>query len=236
MAANNEIGVLQPIREIASLCRDRQVIFHSDCAQAAGKIALDVGADNLDLVSVSAHKLYGPKGIGLLRVRKGGKPRITLEPRQYGGGHEGGLRSGTLPVSLIVGFARALECCLEDREAEVVRVGALRDRLEKELEGVLPGRVLVNGDASRRLAGNLNLSFEGIDGERLLADLSGIAVSSGSACASATPGPSHVLLALGRSPAQAKASLRFGLGRANTPADVSEVVRRVTQALRAQLG
>ncbi len=234
MAANNEIGVLQPIREIASLCRDRQVTFHSDCAQAAGKIALDVDASGLDLVSVSAHKLYGPKGIGLLRVRRSGKPRLILEPRQYGGGHEGGLRSGTLAVPLIVGFARALECCLEDREPEAIRLAALRDRLRKELEAALPGRVLVNGDERRRLPGNLNLSFEGIDGERLLADLTGIAVSSGSACASAQPGPSHVLLALGRSPAEAKASLRFGLGRANTPEDVSEVVRRVTTAIHAQ--
>lgn len=235
MAANNEIGVLQPIGEIASLCRDRRLIFHTDCAQAAGKIALDVGAADLDLVSVSAHKLYGPKGIGLLRVRKTGKPRLTLEPRQYGGGHEGGLRSGTLPVPLIVGFARALECCLEDREAEAARLGALRDRLQKELEAALPGRVLVNGNENQRLPGNLNLSFDRIDGERLLADLSGIAVSSGSACASAEPGPSHVLLALGRSRAQAKASLRFGLGRVNTPEDVGEVVRRVTTALHAQL-
>jgi cysteine desulfurase len=236
MAANNEIGVLQPIHEIASVCRDRQVIFHCDAAQAAGKIPIDVDGDDLDLVSISGHKIYGPKGIGLLRVRKTGKPRPHLEPRQYGGGHEGGLRSGTLPVASIVGFARALECCLEDREAEAIRLAALRDRLKKELEAALPGRVLVNGDEARRLPGNLNLSFEGIDGERLLADLSGVALSSGSACSSAEPGPSHVLLALGRSPAQAIASLRFGLGRVNTPKDVDEVVLRVTAAVRAQLG
>jgi len=236
MAANNEIGVLQPIREIASACRDRKVIFHSDAAQAAGKIAIDADTEGLDLLSISGHKIYGPKGIGLLRVRKTGQPRLTLEPRQYGGGHEGGLRSGTLPVALIVGFARALECCLEDREAEGLRLASLRDRLKKELEAALPGRVLVNGDETRRLPGNLNLSFEGIDGERLLADLSGIAVSSGSACSSAQPGPSHVLLALGRSPELAKASLRFGFGRGNTPEDVSEVTRRVTAAVRAQLG
>ena len=236
MAANNEIGVLQPIREIAALCRDRGVTFHSDAAQAAGKMPLDVASYGLDLASVSGHKIYGPKGIGLLRVRKTGKPRLTLEPRQYGGGHEGGLRSGTLPVASIVGFARAFECCLEERESEAIRLASLRDRLKKELEAALPGRVVMNGDEARRLPGNLNLSFEGIDGERLLADLAGLAVSSGSACSSALPGPSHVLLALGRPPALAKASLRFGFGRGNTPEDVSQVVRRVVAAVHAQLG
>ena len=236
MAANNEIGVLQPIGEIASLCRDRGIAFHSDAAQAVGKIAIDVEAQGIDLLSVSGHKLYGPKGIGLLRVRRSGKPRLTLEPRQYGGGHEGGLRSGTLPVASIVGFARALACCLEEREAEAIRLAKLRDQLRKDLEAALPGRVLLNGDESLRLPGNLNLSFEGVDGDRLLADLSGIAISSGSACSSAQPGPSHVILALGREPALAKASLRFGFGRGNTPEDVSLVAQRVVAAVRAQLG
>ncbi len=234
MAANNEIGVLQPIREIASLCHERKIAFHSDAAQAAGKIAINADADGIDLMSLSCHKLYGPKGVGLLRIRKSGRNRPRLEPRQYGGGHEGGLRSGTLPVASIVGFARALECCLDERESEAIRLVDLRDRLRKELEAALPGRVLLNGHESRRLPGNLNLSFEGVDGERLLADLKGIAVSSGSACSSAKPGPSPVLLALGRGPALAKASLRFGFGRANTPEDVIEAARRITNAVRSQ--
>ncbi|HEB90039.1 MAG TPA: cysteine desulfurase [Deltaproteobacteria bacterium] len=234
MAANNEIGVLSPIREIGELCRDRGIPFHSDAAQAAGKIELDVDRDGLDLCSVSGHKIYGPKGIGLLRVRKTGRKRPRLEPRQYGGGHEGGLRSGTLPVPLIVGLARALELCLEEREAEAERLGALRDRLRREIETALPGRVLLNGDAARRLPGNLNLSFRGVDGDRLIADLAGIAVSSGSACSSAEPGPSPVLLALGREPDLAKASLRFGLGRGTTLEDVIWAARRVVEAVGRQ--
>jgi cysteine desulfurase len=171
-----------------------------------------------------------------LRVRRSGKPRLVLEPRQHGGGHEGGLRSGTLPVASIVGFARALECCLEEREAEAIRLAALRDQLRKELEAALPGRVLLNGDETLRLPGNLNLSFEGVDGDRLLVDLSGIAISSGSACSSAEPGPSHVILALGREPSLAKASLRFGFGRGNTPNDVGRVAERIIAAVRAQVG
>lgn len=235
MAANNEIGVLQPIREIASLCRERGIFFHSDAAQAVGKIEIEVARDGFDLLSVSGHKIYGPKGVGLLRVRKSGRPRLRLEPRQYGGGHEGGLRSGTLPVAGVVGLARALELCLEERETEAVRLADLRDRLKKELEAALPGCVLLNGDATRRLPGNLNLSFAGVDGDRLIADLSGIAISSGSACSSADPGPSPVLLALGRDERLAKASIRFGFGRSNTPEDVTRVARRVTSAVRAQL-
>lgn len=235
MAANNEIGVLQPIREIAASCAERGIVFHTDAAQAIGRIDLDVERDGLDLLSVSGHKLYGPKGVGLLRVRSSGRPRVKLVPRQFGGGHERGFRSGTLPVASIVGLARALELCLDERESESVRLAGLRDRLRKELEAALPGRVLLNGHESRRLPGNLNLSFEGVDGERLLADLHGIAVSSGSACSSARPGPSPVLLALGREPALAQASLRFGLGRGNTPEDVDVAVRCVRDAVRKQL-
>jgi len=147
MAANNEIGVLQPIESIAAICRERGVPFHTDAAQAVGKVALDATNQGLDLVSVSAHKLYGPKGVGLLRVRKAGRPRFRLEPRQYGGGHEGGLRSGTLPVALVVGFARALELCVEEREAESIRLSDLRDALWKELDSAMPGRVRRNGHA-----------------------------------------------------------------------------------------
>lgn len=236
MAANNEIGVLQPISKIAGICRERGVPFHTDAAQAAGKIALDAKGQGLDLVSVSGHKMYGPKGIGLLRVRKAGRPRFRLEPRQYGGGHEAGLRSGTLPVAAIVGFARAYELCVEDREAEATRLSGLRDALFRELDSALPGRLRWNGHATERLAGNLNVSVLGVGGGRLLADLAGLAVSSGSACSSARAEPSHVLLALGHSKALARASLRFGLGRANTPQDVTFAVERVVAAVRSQLG
>ena len=234
MAANNEIGVLQPIGDLAALCAENQIIFHTDAAQAAGKISLDATAQGLDLVSVSGHKIYGPKGIGLLRVRKQGRPRMRLEPRQYGGGHEGGLRSGTLPVAAIVGFARALELCAGERESEAKRLGALRQQLWALLAAALPGRVHLNGHATRRLAGNLNVSFEGIDGDRLLADLGGLAVSSGSACSSANPAPSHVLLALGHPTSLAKASLRFGLGRSTTATEIEAAANRVVCAIQLQ--
>ncbi len=234
MAANNEIGVLHPLADIAALCRDRGLVFHTDAAQAVGPIGLDAERDGLDLVSVSGHKVYGPKGIGCLRVRRSGRPRLRLEPRQYGGGHEGGLRSGTLPVALIVGLAKALEICEVERESEALRLAGLRDQLYSALEAALPGRVLLNGGLERRLPGNLNVSFEGVDGDRLLADLSGIAVSSGSACSSATPEPSPVLLALGRQPALAKASLRFGLGRSNSAEDISLASEVVAAAVLAQ--
>ncbi len=234
MVANNEIGVLQPVREIAGLCRERGIAFHSDAAQAAGKLELSAEGDGIDLLALSGHKLYGPKGVGLLVVRKHGRPRLRLEPRQYGGGHEGGLRSGTLPVASIVGLARALELCLAERELEAIRLAALRDRLHAELAAALPGRVILNGDAKARLPGNLNVSFAQIDGDRLLADLRGIAVSSGSACSSALPEPSPVLLALGRSPELAKASLRFGLGRGTTPSHVTLAVESVLAAVSLQ--
>jgi len=236
MSANNEIGVLQPLTEIAALCRERGIAFHSDAAQAAGKIPFPTGADGLDLVSVSAHKFYGPKGVGCLRIRKQGKPRLRLEPRQYGGGHEGGLRSGTLPVAGVVGMSRALEIAVAERDTEAARVGGLRDRLWRDLEGTLAGRIRRNGEPKRSLAGNLNVTFEGLDGERLLGDLGGLAISSGSACSSATAEPSHVLLAIGHSRSEARASLRFGLGRGTTQEDVTLAVERVVRAVRAQLG
>lgn len=235
MAANNEIGVLQPIAAVAEICRDREIPFHTDAAQAAGKIPLNAERQGLDLVSVSGHKLYGPKGVGLLRVRKSGRPRIRIEPRQYGGGHEGGLRSGTLPVASVVGLATALRLCLEEREVESARLESLRTELLRQLEAGLPGRVRLNGHAKQRLAANLNVSIEGVDGDRLLADLGGLAISSGSACSSADPKPSHVLLALGHKAALARASLRFGLGRSNTQEDVNLAARRVIAAAAAQL-
>ena len=230
MAANNEIGVLQPIAEIGALCHGRGVFFHSDAAQAGGRIALDVQASRIDLLSLSAHKFYGPKGIGALFVR-GRDPRVRLEPRQWGGGHEGGLRSGTLPVAQIVGMAKALEICRAEGQAEQSRLRGLRDGLWQRLSSELEG-IRINGDPERRLAGNLNVAFEGVDGERLVLALSGLAVSSGSACASATPGPSHVLTALGLPDSLAKASLRFGLGRGTREADIDAAAGWVVEAVR----
>jgi cysteine desulfurase len=216
MAANNEIGVLQPVAEIGALCRKRGVLFHSDAAQAFGKVPLDVA--EADLLSLSAHKIYGPKGVGALYVRAR-RPRVRLEPRLFGGGHERGLRSGTLPVPLIVGFARAAELCLAEREAEAVRLAGLRERMLARLQASLGG-VALNGDAQRRLPANLNLAFEGVDADQLLVELRGVALSTGSACTSATPTPSHVLTALGLPPERVRGSLRMGLGRFTTREEV----------------
>jgi cysteine desulfurase len=232
MAANNEIGVLQPVAEIGAVCREQGVLLHTDAAQAAGKVPLDVEAAGIDLLSLSGHKLYGPKGIGALYVRRR-RPRIRLEPLFHGGGHERGLRSGTLPVPLVVGLARALDLCVEEREPEAKRQTELRERLWRALCGQLDG-VVRNGHPERRLPGNLNVSFEGVDGERLLLDLRGVACSSGSACSSAVPEPSHVLAALGRPPALARASLRLGLGRGTTAAEVDAAAREIVAAVRAQ--
>jgi cysteine desulfurase len=229
MAANNEIGVLQPVREIAAVCAERGVVFHTDAAQAAGKIRLTVDELGVDLLSISAHKFYGPKGIGALYVR----PRTRLSPIVHGGGHERGLRSGTLPVALIVGMARALELASEEAEAEAVRLLALRERLfaclVRELE-----HVRLNGHASRRLPGNLNVAFRGVDGDRLLLALTDVAVSSGSACSTAKPEPSHVLLALGLSKTEAGSSIRIGLGRPTTQGDVDRAAERIVEEVRAQ--
>lgn len=232
MAANNEIGVLQPVDAIGSLCHARGVLFHSDAAQAGGRIALDVQTAGFDLLSLSAHKFYGPKGVGALFVR-GREPRVRLEPRQWGGGHERGLRSGTLPVAQIVGMATALELCLGDMEDEQSRLRGLRDRLWERLRTELDG-LRLNGHPDRRLAGNLNVAFEGVDGARLLLALSGVAVSSGSACASAAPGPSHVLTALGLPEKLASASLRFGLGRGTDEAEIEVAAERVIEAARKE--
>jgi cysteine desulfurase len=231
MAANSEIGVLQPIEEIGRICREREVFFHSDATQAVGKIPFAVGSASIDLLSLSAHKLYGPKGIGALYVRSG-RPRVRLEPLVYGGGQERGLRSGTPAVPLAVGFARALEIARGGCEAEGRRLTALRERLLARLRAKLDG-VHLNGHPSRRLPGNLNVSFEGVDGDALLAGLQEIAVSSGSACTSAKPEPSHVLKALGLPDDLVRASLRFGLGRSNTPEQIDWAAERVIEEVRA---
>lgn len=234
MAANNEIGVLQPLAEIGAICHRHNVLFHTDAAQAIGKIPLDVQAMQIDLMSLTAHKIYGPKGIGALYVRRR-NPRVQLAPQLHGGGHERGLRSGTLYVPQIVGFAKAVELALESREAESARLAAMRDRLFSLIQPV--GGVQLNGHPTQRLPGNLNLSIEGVDGQALLLALQPqIAVSSGAACSSTKIAPSHVLTALGRSPELAFASLRFGIGRFNTAAEIEQAgaaVVRAVQALRS---
>lgn len=227
MAANNEIGVLQPIAELGALCRERGVLFHTDAAQALGKIPLDVDSMNVDLLSASGHKLYGPKGIGALYVRR--KPRVRLSPIIDGGGHERGMRSGTLNVPGILGFGAACEIAGEVMTEEAARLTALRNRL---LDGIRPlGGVHVNGTLERRLPGNLNVSFEGVDGDALLRAIKGVAVSSGSACTSATLEPSHVLRAIGLDEELAHASIRFGLGRSNTEAEVDRVIQMVVDGV-----
>lgn len=230
MMANNEIGVLQDIAGIGALCRQRGVLFHSDAAQAVGRLSVDVEALQVDLLSVSFHKMYGPKGVGVLYARTR-KPRARLAPLFHGGGHERGLRSGTLAVPLVVGGAAALDLCLAEQEVETKRLQDLRDRLWHRLEAELP-EVRLNGHRDRRLAGNLNVSFPGVDGAQLLLALSDIAVSSGSACSSADPQPSHVLSALGLSEALSRASLRFGLGRGTTPEDVDRAAERLIEEVR----
>jgi len=231
-AANSEIGALQPIDEIARVCGDRGVLFHSDAAQAIGKIPLRVDAVPVDLLSFSGHKIYGPKGIGVLFVRDR-RPRITLRPLFAGGGQEGGLRSGTLPVALVVGLARALDLCMDEQAEEAKRLSELRDLLRARISEAIPTAV-TNGPVDRRLPGNLNLSFPETNGARLLLALPGLALSSGSACSSATGEPSHVLLALGHDKGLARASLRFGLGRSTTREQVESAADMVIAAVREQ--
>ena len=231
MAANNEIGVLQPIAAIGELCHQRQVLFHSDAAQAIGKIPLNVQVMGIDLLSLTAHKLYGPKGIGALYVRRR-HPRVQLAPQLHGGGQERGLRSGTLSPPQIVGFAKAVEIALQDLAAESQRIQGLRDRLWQQI-GTLPG-IILNGHPSQRLRGNLNVSVAGVNGEKLLLALQPhLAISSGSACSSAKVEASHVLKALGRSDDLAYASVRFGIGRFNTVEEVDRAAQCFQQAVRA---
>lgn len=225
MAANNEIGVLQPLAEIGALCRSHQVLFHTDAAQALGKIPLDVQALQIDLLSLSAHKLYGPKGIGGLYVRRR-NPRVQVAAQLHGGGQERELRSGTLPTPQIVGLGKAVELALAEQASEAQRLSQLRQRLWQHLQ-VLSGLHL-NGHPDQRLPGCLNISLEGVDGQALFLGLQPtLAVSSGSACASAQPKPSPVLTALGRSPTLAQASIRFGLGRLTTAAEIDQAAQQV---------
>ncbi|NEQ86255.1 MAG: aminotransferase class V-fold PLP-dependent enzyme, partial [Moorea sp. SIO2I5] len=231
MAANNEIGVLQPLAEIGDLCRQHNVLFHTDAAQAIGKIPLDVQSMNIDLMSLTAHKIYGPKGIGALYVRRR-NPRVRLAPQLHGGGHERGMRSGTLYTPQIVGFAKAVELGLEEQPSESQRLIELREGLWttlSKLEGIE-----INGHPTQRLSGNLNISVEGVDGAALLLGLHPVAaVSSGSACSSATVAPSHVLLALGHPENLAYASIRFGIGRFNTMAEISLVAEHTITTIQS---
>lgn len=227
MAANNETGTVQAIDEIGKLCRDRGIIFHTDAAQATGKIPLNVAALNIDLLSISAHKLYGPKGVGALFVRSG----VKLAPQIDGGGHEQGMRSGTLNVPGIVGLGKACEICREEMPQESIRTAALRDLLREKIFSALDG-VEVNGSMEHRIPGNLNVSFAGVEGEELLIALDDIAISSGAACTSAHIAPSYVLKALGISDELAQASLRFGIGRFNTEYEVDYVAGRVIETVK----
>jgi cysteine desulfurase len=235
MAANNEIGVLQPLAEIGALCRDRHVLFHTDAAQAIGKIPLDVEAMKIDLLSMTAHKVYGPKGIGALYVRRR-HPRVQLAPQQHGGGHERGMRSGTLYTPQIAGFAKAVEIALAEQATETERLTQLRQQLWQQLLQ-LDG-IHLNGHPTQRLPGNLNISVEGVDGAALLLGLQPVmAVSSGAACASTKTAPSPVLLALGYSEQLAYASIRFGIGRFNTAEEIDKVAEQAIatiQSLRKQ--
>ena len=230
MYANNEIGTLHPIREIGKLAKERGILFHCDATQGVGKIPVNVDEDGIDLMSMSAHKMYGPKGCGALYVRSRG-PRVRLRAQMHGGGHERGMRSGTLNVAGIVGFGKACELCGQELEAEAGRLMSLRQRLYTGLTENLE-EVYLNGHPTERIPGNLNLSFSYVEGESFLMGLNReIALSSGSACTSATLEPSYVLKALGVGEELAHTSIRFGLGRFNTEEDVDYVVRRVSEVV-----
>lgn len=229
MWANNETGVLQPIAEIGALCRERGVLFHSDATQAVGKIPTDVQSAHIDLMSLTAHKMYGPKGAGALYVRRR-SPRVSLAAQMHGGGHERGMRSGTLNVPGIVGFGAAALAAREDMEADAVRTRALRDALERGLLAAVGGRARVNGGEAARLPNTTNISFDGLASDALMAGMPQVACSSGSACSSASISPSHVLRAMGLSDQAAHGSLRFGLSRWTTAEEVDFVIQRVAHA------
>lgn len=229
MVANNEIGTIQPIADIGAMCKNRGVLFHTDAAQAAGKIPIDVDTLGIDLMSLSAHKMHGPKGIGGLYVRRR-NPHVRLEPQMDGGGHERGMRSGTLPVSLVVGLGMACKICQQTMASEPPRLIALRDKLRDGLMSRLDG-ITQNGHPTLRLPNNLNLSFNYVRGDALLMALTNIALSSGSACTSASIEPSYVLKALGVSEELAHSSLRFGVSRFTTEEEISYTIDEVTKAV-----
>jgi cysteine desulfurase len=230
MTANNEIGVLQPIAEIGAIAKEKGILFHTDAVQAVGKIPFDVMQAKADLVSLSAHKMYGPKGVGALYVRRR-NPRVLLSEQISGGGHERGMRSGTLNVPGIVGLGRAAEIARTEMAAEGERLRGLRDRLNEKLHQHLD-ELYINGSMQHRLPHNLNVSFAYVEGESLLMGINDVAVSSGSACTSASLEPSYVLKALGAGDDLAHSSIRFGLGRWTTDEEVDYVVEKLTTVVR----
>lgn len=225
MHVNNEIGVVQNLQAIGKITREKKIFFHSDAAQSAGKVAIDVNAMNIDLMSFSAHKIYGPKGMGALYVRR--KPRVRLEAQMHGGGHERGMRSGTLPVHQIAGMGEAFRIAREEMASEKVRLEALRDRFLKGIEEM--EEVYVNGDLQQRVPGNINVSFNFVEGESLMMAINRLAVSSGSACTSSSLEPSYVLRAIGRNDELAHSSIRFTFGRFTTESEVDEAVSLVKE-------
>ncbi|MBZ5645692.1 MAG: IscS subfamily cysteine desulfurase [Acidobacteriia bacterium] len=230
MYANNEIGVIQPVAEIGKLCHEKGVIFHSDATQAVGKVPVNVIKDNIDVMSISAHKMYGPKGVGALYVRRK-NPRVQLVAQMDGGGHERGMRSGTLNVPGIVGLGKCCDIASAEMPKEACHLAGLRNRLKDKIFSELD-EVYINGSMEHRLPGNLNISFAYVEGESLLMGINDIAVSSGSACTSATLEPSYVLKALGAGDDLAHSSIRFGLGRFNTEAEVDYVAARVIETVK----
>jgi len=229
MLANNEIGTINPIKEIGRIAKEKGILFHCDATQGVGKIPVDVQEMGIDLMSFTAHKIYGPKGVGALYVRKKG-PRVRIAPIIDGGGHERGMRSGTLPVPLIVGFGKACELCEQEMAAESVRLATMRDRLQAGIMNTLD-EVYLNGHPTQRLPHNLNISFAYVEGESLLMGVKEIALSSGSACTSATLEPSYVLRALGVGSDLAHSSIRFGLGRFNTDEEVEYTIKRIIETV-----
>src|SRR2546421_4062003 len=230
MTANNEIGVIQPVAEIGAIAKEKGILFHTDAVQAVGKIPFNVNDLKVDMASISAHKMYGPKGVGALFVRRR-NPRVLLAPLIDGGGHERGMRSGTLNVPGIVGFGRAAELCKQEMESDTKRLSALRDRLNARLHKGLD-EIYINGSTEHRLPHNLNISFAYVEGESLLMGINDVAVSSGSACTSASLEPSYVLKALGAGDDLAHSSIRFGLGRWTTDEEVDYVVDKLTKVVR----
>lgn len=229
MTVQNEVGVIQPMAEIGAICREKKVFLHSDAAQAVGKVPVDVKAMNIDLLSFTGHKLYGPMGIGALYI--GSKPKVRLESIISGGGQEQGIRPGTLPAPLCVGFGEACRVAAEDMASESARLTELRGILYDRLRNGVPG-VHINGDLDRRIAGNLNIAFDGVDGESLMAAVPEIAVSSGSACSSEDSDSSHVLSALGMTREEAHSSLRFGIGRFTTEEEIEIASTRIVDAVK----
>lgn len=227
MLANNEIGTINPVQEIGKIAKEKGILFHCDATQGVGKIPVDVQAMGIDLMSFSAHKIYGAKGVGALYVRKR-NPRVRIAAQIDGGGHERGMRSGTLPVPLIVGFGKACELCAQEMAAESARLGKMRDRLQAGILAALD-ECYLNGHPTNRLPGNLNISFAYVEGESLLMGMKDIALSSGSACTSATLEPSYVLRALGVGTELAHSSIRFGLGRFNTDEEIDYTIKKVIE-------